>query len=93
MAQLLSDTEIQTQLNALSDWTQEGNKIKCTRKFNGFPEAIDFVNKLVEPAESAGHHPDIEISYNTVIIRMTSHDAGGLTEKDFTMARTISEIK
>ncbi len=93
MAQLLSDNEIQTELNALSDWTQEGNKIKCTRKFKGFPEAIEFVNKLVAPAESAGHHPDLEISYNTVMIRMTSHDAGGLTEKDFNLARTISEIK
>lgn len=92
MAQLLSDTEIQTQLNELSDWTKEGNFIKCTRKFAGFPEAINFVNKLVEPAESAGHHPDIEISYNTVVIKMTSHDAGGLTEKDFNMARTISAM-
>jgi 4a-hydroxytetrahydrobiopterin dehydratase len=92
MAQLLSDTEIQTQLNELSDWTKEGNLIKCTRKFDGFPEAVNFVNKLVEPAESAGHHPDIEISYNTVVIKMTSHDAGGLTEKDFNMARTISAM-
>ncbi len=50
------------------------------------------MNKLVEPAEAAGHHPDIEISYNTVVIKMTSHDAGGLTEKDFNMARTISGL-
>ncbi|AFZ43362.1 pterin-4-alpha-carbinolamine dehydratase [Halothece sp. PCC 7418] len=92
MAQLLSDTEIKTQLHDLSDWTQEGKFIKCTRKFQGFPEAVEFVNKLVEPAESAGHHPDLEISYNTVIIRMTSHDAGGLTEKDFNLARTISSL-
>lgn len=92
MAQLLSDTEIKTQLNELSDWTQEGKFIKCTLKFKGFPEAVEFVNKLVEPAESAGHHPDLEISYNTVVIKMTSHDAGGLTEKDFSLARTISAM-
>lgn len=92
MAQLLSENDIQTQLNELSDWTQEGKLIKCTRKFKGFPEAVEFVNKLVEPAENAGHHPDLEISYNTVIIKMTSHDAGGLTEKDFNLARTISAI-
>lgn len=92
MAQLLSENDIQTQLNELSDWTQEGKFIKCTCKFKGFPEAVEFVNKLVEPAESAGHHPDLEISYNTVIIKMTSHDAGGLTEKDFNLARTISAI-
>ncbi len=92
MAQLLSDTEIKTQLNDLSDWTQDGKLIKCTRKFKGFPEAVEFVNQLVEPAESAGHHPDLEISYNTVVIKMTSHDAGGLTEKDFNLARTISSM-
>ena len=92
MAQLLSDTEIKTQLNELSDWMQDGKFIKCTRQFKGFPEAVEFVNKLVEPAESAGHHPDLEISYNTVVIRMTSHDAGGLTEKDFNLARTISSM-
>ncbi|MFP4693094.1 MAG: 4a-hydroxytetrahydrobiopterin dehydratase [Halothece sp.] len=92
MVQLLSDSDIQTQLKELSDWTQEGKFIKCTRKFKGFPEAVEFVKKLVEPAEAAGHHPDIEISYNTVVIKMTSHDAGGLTEKDFNMARTISGL-
>jgi len=92
MVQLLSDSEIQTQLNELSDWKQEGNAIKCTRKFQGFPEAVEFVQKLVEPAESAGHHPDLEISFNTVVIKLTSHDMGGLTEKDFNMARTISSI-
>lgn len=92
MAQLLSDSDIQTQLKELSDWTLEGKFIKCTRKFKGFPEAVEFVNKLVEPAEAAGHHPDIEISFNTVVIKMTSHDAGGLTEKDFNLARTISGL-
>jgi 4a-hydroxytetrahydrobiopterin dehydratase len=50
------------------------------------------VNKLVEPAESAGHHPDIEISYNKVKILLTTHDAGGLTQKDFDLARVISQI-
>jgi 4a-hydroxytetrahydrobiopterin dehydratase len=50
------------------------------------------VNKLVEPAETAGHHPDLEISYNKVTISLTSHDAGGLTEKDFALARQISTL-
>jgi 4a-hydroxytetrahydrobiopterin dehydratase len=50
------------------------------------------VNKLVEPAESAGHHPDIEISYNKVKILLTTHDAGGLTQKDFDLAEVISQI-
>ncbi len=92
MAQLLTDAEIQERASQLSDWTTEGSKLQCTRKFQDFVQAIDFVNKLVEPAESAGHHPDIEISYNKVKITLTTHDAGGLTQKDFDLAKTISQI-
>ncbi|MBD2345095.1 4a-hydroxytetrahydrobiopterin dehydratase [Anabaena subtropica] len=92
MAQLLSDAEIQAQASNLSGWTVEGSKLQITRKFKDFIAAIEFVNKLVEPAESAGHHPDIEISYNKVKITLTTHDAGGLTQKDFDVAGTISQI-
>ena len=55
-------------------------------------EAIAFVDRLVEPAEAAGHHPDLAISYNQVTVSLTSHDAGGLTQKDFALAQTISNI-
>jgi 4a-hydroxytetrahydrobiopterin dehydratase len=92
MAQLLSDAEIKSQVNNLSGWTLEGTKLQTTRQFKDFIEAIAFVNKLVEPAESAGHHPDIEISYNKVKVTLTTHDAGGLTQKDFDVAATISQI-
>ncbi|ABA22126.1 pterin-4-alpha-carbinolamine dehydratase [Trichormus variabilis ATCC 29413] len=92
MAQLLGDAEIQSQASKLSGWTLEGSKLQTTRKFKDFIEAIAFVNKLVEPAESAGHHPDIEISYNKVKVTLTTHDAGGLTQKDFDVAATISQI-
>jgi len=92
MAQLLSPSEIEESLSKLSDWTLEGNKIKSTRKFKDFVEAINFVNKLVEPAESAGHHPDLEISYNKVTITLTTHDTGGLTTQDFQMAAKIAQI-
>ncbi len=92
MAQLLSDSQIREKLNTLSGWTTEGPKLVCTRTFQDFIQAIDFVNKLVEPAESAGHHPDIEISYNRVKINLTTHDAGGLTQKDVDLAQVISQI-
>ncbi|NEO28101.1 MAG: 4a-hydroxytetrahydrobiopterin dehydratase [Kamptonema sp. SIO4C4] len=92
MAQLLSDTQIQANLQQLSGWTQEGKTIQQTFKFKDFVTAIDFVNRLVEPAETAGHHPDLEISYNKVTVSMTTHDAGGLTEKDFDMAKKISQL-
>ncbi|MBD6619108.1 4a-hydroxytetrahydrobiopterin dehydratase [Komarekiella sp. 'clone 1'] len=92
MAKLLSEAEIQEQASALSDWIVEKSKLQTTRKFKDFIQAIEFVNKLVEPAESAGHHPDIEISYNKVKITLTTHDAGGLTQKDFDIAEVISQI-
>ncbi|MDZ7965925.1 MAG: 4a-hydroxytetrahydrobiopterin dehydratase [Nostoc sp. DedSLP03] len=92
MAQLLTEAEIQEQSKFLSDWTIQDSKLQITRTFKDFIEAIEFVNKLVEPAESAGHHPDIEISYNKVKITLTTYDAGGLTQLDFDVARVISQI-
>ncbi|WP_035986788.1 4a-hydroxytetrahydrobiopterin dehydratase [Leptolyngbya sp. KIOST-1] len=92
MATLLSDRDIQTQLSQLPDWNLDGKAITCTRTFKDFVTAIDFVNQLVEPAETAGHHPDLQISYNRVVINLSTHDAGGLTEKDFAMAKTISAL-
>jgi 4a-hydroxytetrahydrobiopterin dehydratase len=92
MAKLLTELEIQEQVQSLQDWTMEGRKLHIIRKFNDFIQAIEFVNKLVEPSEAIEHHPDIEISYNKVRISLTTHDAGGLTQKDFDLARTISKI-
>lgn len=92
MSKLLSDTQIQEAIAKLSGWTENGKQIQSIRKFKDFVEAIAFVNKLVAPAEAAGHHPDIEISYNKVTISLTTHDAGGLTAKDFTLAQEISTL-
>lgn len=92
MADLLNDIEIQERATQLSGWTVEGKQLRCTRSFKDFIEAIAFVNKLVAPSESAAHHPDIEISYNKVTVNLTTHDAGGLTEKDFALAREISTL-
>ncbi|MBN3868912.1 MAG: 4a-hydroxytetrahydrobiopterin dehydratase [Nostoc sp.] len=92
MAQLLTEAEIQEQAKVLSGWTVEDSKLQISRTFKDFIQAIEFVNKLVEPAESAGHHPDIEISYNKVKIILTTHDAGGLTPADFDLARVIAKI-
>lgn len=92
MASLLSETEIQEQAKQLEGWKVEGKQLQLTRKFKDFLEAIAFVNQLVEPAESAGHHPDIKISYNKVTIALTTHDAGGLTSKDFELAQVISHV-
>jgi 4a-hydroxytetrahydrobiopterin dehydratase len=93
MAKLLSDSEIQERLEKLPIWTLQGKTIQTVKTFRDFVEAINFVNRLVDPAETAGHHPDITISYNKVTVALTTHDAGGLTEKDFALADTISRIQ
>ena len=92
MAQQLTQSEIQAQLSKLPEWSQVDNKIQRLFKFKGFVEAVDFVNKLVEPAEAADHHPDIEISYNKVTVNLTTHDAGGLTAKDFDLAAKFDQM-
>jgi 4a-hydroxytetrahydrobiopterin dehydratase len=92
MTQLLTKAEVQSRVNLVPGWTVEDSHLQVTRKFKDFIQAIEFVNKLVEPAESSGHHPDIEISYNQVKITLTTHDAGGLTEKDFEVAQAIAHI-
>lgn len=92
MAQLLNDADVQQQLSQLPSWDLVGQEIRCIRKFKDFIEAIEFVNRLVEPAEAVAHHPDISISYNQVSIALTTHDAGGLTQKDFDLAKIISAL-
>jgi 4a-hydroxytetrahydrobiopterin dehydratase len=92
MAKLLNDAEIQSQIGQLPGWTVIGQEIQLVRKFKDFVEAISFVNALVAPAEAAGHHPDLAISYNTVTINLSTHDAGGLTAADFDLAKIISRL-
>lgn len=92
MTTLLSPDTIQSKLSQLPDWSLDGQVITCTRTFKNFIAAVDFVNRVVEPAEAAGHHPDLSISYNKVVIELSTHDAGGLTEKDFALAQALSAI-
>ncbi len=92
MADRLSAVEVQTHLSQLPHWTLQGNAIQQVKTFPGFPEAVAFVERLVAPAEAAGHHPDLAISYNRVTITLTTHDAGGLTALDFALARQIDQL-
>ncbi|MEL6331258.1 MAG: 4a-hydroxytetrahydrobiopterin dehydratase [Cyanobacteria bacterium J06554_1] len=92
MPTLLTPAQIQSNLAALPDWTLEGTSIQLVLTFKNFIEAIEYINRLVEPAETAGHHPDLSISYNRVTISLTTHDAGGLTQQDFSLAKTLSQV-
>ena len=93
MVALLNSSQIQELSSQIPDWKVEGKHLKIVKTFKDFIEAIEFVNKLVEPSEVAGHHPDLTISYNQVTINLTTHDAGGLTQKDFALAQEISALK
>ncbi|HEY9644997.1 MAG TPA: 4a-hydroxytetrahydrobiopterin dehydratase [Chroococcidiopsis sp.] len=85
----LSDAQVTEGLRQLPGWATDGERIYCTYQFTNFVEAIAFVNRLVVPAEAAGHHPDLTIRYNQVNISLSTHDAGGITDLDFVVARDV----
>ena len=89
MAELLDKEEIKTRLKKVPEWDLDGSRIVRTLEFDGFDEAIGFVNDVADIAEKHGHHPDIDIRYNKVVLALTTHNAGGLTEDDFALAVAI----
>jgi 4a-hydroxytetrahydrobiopterin dehydratase len=92
MAATLSEAEIETRLDALSDWTRQGNEIRKRFRLASFPAAVAFVTHIGFLAEAASHHPDIDSRWRNVTLALTTHDAGGLTAKDFDLAAQIDEI-
>ncbi len=89
---LLSEEEIQARLADLPDWTRHGNSVSCVRKRGSFAAAVIYVGAVAYLAEAAGHHPDILIQWDTVTLTLSTHSAGGLTEKDFALAGKITEL-
>jgi 4a-hydroxytetrahydrobiopterin dehydratase len=82
----LADAEVQTFLKKWPGWELEGGALKKTYAFGDFRAAMAFVNRVADAAEAADHHPDIDIRYNKVSLRLVTHDAGGLTERDTALA-------
>jgi 4a-hydroxytetrahydrobiopterin dehydratase len=82
----LSDQQIAVALNLLPAWRVENGELTRTFHFEDFRASMAFVNRLADLAEEAGHHPDIDIRYNRVRLGLTTHDAGGITAKDFDLA-------
>lgn len=78
--------------NVPSGWVQEGESLTTVCQFADFAAAVAFVERLVEPADRLGHHPDLAIAYNRVTLSVTTHDAGGLTSLDFALAEEISAL-
>ena len=89
MTELLSDIAIQRELGSLQGWARRGELLTRTYQFRNFSEAMTFVNRVADAAESANHHPDIDIRYNKVVLGLSSHDAGGITQRDIDLAKAI----
>ena len=88
----LSQEQITAALGELDGWGQEGEALVRTFRFADFVHAIGFVEHLAEVAESQHHHPDIDIRYNKVTLRLSSHDAGGLTGRDVKLAEALQQF-
>jgi 4a-hydroxytetrahydrobiopterin dehydratase len=87
----LSAAEIEEVLKTHPAWKLQGGKLVREWTFKDFVEAMKFVNRVAELAEAAGHHPDIDIRYNQVLLGLISHDARGITRRDATMAGRIDK--
>ena len=73
-------------------WNEINSTITKTFEFNSYLDGIDIVNEVANLAEQENHHPDIEIGYCKVTISLTTHDAGGLTDKDYKLAKLIDDL-
>lgn len=92
MSELIDPDELEGLLKKLPEWDLENNSIVRMMEFDDFMEGIDFVNAVAEIAEEAGHHPDIDIRWCTITVRLTTHDVGGLTEADLDVAKKIDTL-
>ncbi len=89
---LLSDNEIETRLSELSGWERSGEAIVKTFERGDFVGSVRFVEGLVGPAEGMNHHPDLEISWDKVMVTISTHSEGGLTANDFELAKKIDAL-
>jgi len=88
----LTETQIETALSAVPEWGESGDAIQRTYQFSDFVKAMSFVDQVAQAAERSRHHPDILIRYNKVTLTLSTHDAGGITEKDFALAKSCDQF-
>lgn len=92
MSDLFEADELQNALKKCPEWEYEKNAITRTIEFEEFNDAIDFVNDLAEIAEEAQHHPVITIRHSKVTLKLTTHDAGGVTNLDIELAQRVDNL-
>ena len=88
----LTPKQIKAALPTVRDWRKNGASIARTFQFQDFPLAMTFVNQVARAAEQAQHHPDIDIRWNKVTLTLSTHSEGGLTRKDFVLAKKINSL-
>ena len=88
----LSRDEAERRMKDLDGWTLDGDAIRKQYTFADFPAAVAFIDRLAPECEAADHHPDMLISYKRVTLTYSTHSEGGLTDKDFTGARTADRL-
>ena len=86
---MATDASIDALTKEHQAWKQDGNSLVAQFEFKDFAGAMQFVNRVAEMAESANHHPDIDIRWNKVRLVLSTHSEGGITEKDLDLARQI----
>jgi 4a-hydroxytetrahydrobiopterin dehydratase len=88
----MSEQEIDERLRPLSGWSRDGDAIRREFRFDSFREAMSFIVRVGFEAEQRDHHPELCNVYNRVTIRLSTHDAGGVTDKDFDLAQALDQI-
>jgi 4a-hydroxytetrahydrobiopterin dehydratase len=88
----LSDLEIHRAIGTLSGWSRRGDAIVKTMAFRNFMEGITFVARVADTAERMNHHPDMDIRYTKITFSLSSHDAGGITQRDLELAAAIDRL-
>lgn len=88
----LSDSEIDARLSEHPGWERHGDSIRKSFTRGDFVGSVNFVQSLVEPAEAMGHHPDLELSWDTVTVSLSTHSDGGVTAADFELAAKIDAL-
>jgi 4a-hydroxytetrahydrobiopterin dehydratase len=89
---LLSEAEIEAKLAGLEGWKRDGEAIEKSFSCGDFVGSVKFAESLVGPAEEMGHHPDLEISWDTVTVTISTHSEGGLTAADFELAGKVDAL-
>jgi len=92
MSTKMTESQVSTALKDVPQWSEAGEEIQRTFEFKDFARAMEFVSRVAEASEAMDHHPDILIRYNKVTLTLSTHSAGGITDKDFELAAKVDAL-